>query len=308
MNTATLVLQIADGSRQPFGGATSVRLIDGAQRTVHQAVHHASTIRFTIPFTDGPNDLYRVLVSADDHLDAGQVGVRLDDDAEVAVAVMLLPRKSRLAFEPLSALSAVHPRLEPLMRSFLQRTFGSSDDGAYSQLHDVNAGGLATLLSISSAFAGFGAGQSVTVDGAGQRHPLEFVEELQHLDNDRFFALAQDDMVTWLAAAHRTFSVAPHALHRGSFISFKEVRYPEGNVQFTFSKTADAGVLTLDGDIDLFRDNESHALIELLPTDVLHLNAGTDPRQAYALRWMSVQRAKASGGLGFDPPFSVTAR
>ena len=98
---------------------------------------------------------------------------------------------------------------------------------------------------------------------------------------------------------------AGHLLHKGSFESFKERRYPQGDVQFTFSRTTDPATFTLDADIDLFSDKASHLVLEVFPTDVFRANTGTDPREAYTFRWMSVQRAKAATGLDFDPPFSV---
>ncbi len=310
MTTATLLLQIVDGAREPFSSDIMVRLFDGAQRLVHQAVHKSSRIRFILPFTDGPNDIFRIVVTADDHLDAGQAAVQLRGDAEIDVDVMMLPRRSGFRFEPLSSLGRVHPKLEAILRAFLRQTFpGMDDDGAYRQLQQENPGGLATLFSIASGFAGFGTAsvRPATVDAAAGHHPLEFIEQLLELRNDRFFAIAQTNMIDrWLATAPRTFTNAPHSLHPGSFRSFKEVRYPEGNVQFTFSHRDDPNFVTVDSDIDLFGDEEGHLLIEVFPTDVLHLDSGTDPRQAYAFRWMSVQRAKAATGLDFDPPFAIT--
>jgi hypothetical protein len=207
----------------------------------------------------------------------------------------------------------VHPKLLPLITSFLEEQPGFNGDAeaAYQALQHENPGKVASLLSISSAFAGFGlaaagdAGLFVRpVDAIGS-HPLDFIDKLQRLEPDRFFATASSDMLNWLSGATLTFGSAPHGLHPGSFISFKEVRYAEGNVQFTFSKTTDDKTLVVDTDIDLFGDTVSHLLLEVLPTDGLHVNAGTDPREAYALRWMSVQRTRATTGLDFDPPFSV---
>jgi hypothetical protein len=311
MADATLLLRIVDGQRRPFEQQVLVTLVDGAERIVHRAMHATPQIRFTIPVTNGPIDTYRVTVSADNHLDAGQAAVHLDAGAQSIVDVMLLPRRGMFRFDPLDALGGVHANLAPLLTTFLTEQFGSADEAAYRQLQSTNPGGLATLLSISSAFAGFGAAATTTTgtflmpDDAIGSHPLDFIQKLQRLEPDRFFATASSDMLKWLRGASRTFTGAPNGLHPGSFISFKEVRYPEGNVQFTFSKTGDDAQLIVDSDIDLFKDTASHLLLEVLPTDGLHVNAGTDPRTAYALRWMSVQRVKATTGLDFNPPFAV---
>jgi hypothetical protein len=298
----TLLLRIVDGARQPLAGQTLVTLFDGAQRMVHRAAHHSDQIRFIVPFTDGPNDIYRVTVSADGRLDAGQLGIKLEGQTETAVDVMLLPRASKFDFKALSSLAGVHAKLPALVNAFLTKHFSAADAATYDQLKDQP--GLATLLSITSGFDGFGSGRNVTLDDAGKKHPLEFINELTQLDSDRFFATADAGMVDWLSSSPRTFSTAGHALHQGSFASFKETRYLEGNVQFTFTKTPDQQVVEVDVDIDLFRD-ASHFLLEVVPTDFLHVSGKTDPREAYALRWMGVQRQKAATGLDFQPPFAV---
>ena len=140
---------------------------------------------------------------------------------------------------------------------------------------------------------------------AAKSHPLDFVSRLVDLHADRFFAEVESKMVTWLSSDRETFDNAPFQLHPGAFVSFKEQRYPEGNVQFTFIGKTEDSSYTLDSDIDLFKDQFSHGLLEVFPTDVLHILKYTDPRDAYVLRWMSVQRLKVGSGIDFNPPYAV---
>src|SRR5262245_38700468 len=163
---AKLMVRVVDGARQPFKGDVLISLFDGAQRRVHWAFHSSPFIEFTIPVTDGPLDVYRVVAGAKDRRDAGQLGIPLKEGVMTFVDLMLLPKRASFDFEPLDALADVHPKLLPLVKDFLKENFGGEDQEAYERLQqnedDVNkvpvntAEGLATLLSISSGFVGFG--------------------------------------------------------------------------------------------------------------------------------------------------------
>jgi hypothetical protein len=296
MATGTILVRVADGSREPFGREISVILFDGAQRRVHWASHQRPNIEFTIPVTNGPNDVYRVIVSARDHRDAGQIGIPLRAGMKSTVHVMLLPRRGLPQFASLAALDRVHPGLRSLVEAFLTRTFGAATDESYQKLQRDNPAGLMTLLSIASSFADF-----------RSPHPLDFVDALTELRGDRFFAEARDEMRAFLAAQTNVFGKANSSLHPGAFESFKEGRFREGNVQFTFGRIPNSTRVKLDGDIDLFADKVSHALLEVLPNDVLNPPSVTDARRAYAMRWMSVQRQRELDQSlpPFEPPFSI---
>jgi hypothetical protein len=308
MLETTLSVRVVDGGRQPFQGDVLITLFDGNQQRVHWAFHKTPNVVFTVPLTDGPADVFRVIASADNCKDAGQLGVELKQGTASAVDLMLLPRKGSFVFQPLASLSNYHKNLLPLVQQFLRSMFDSDDQKAYEKLQRDNEEGLATLLSISSAFQGFGASAGVTAVAppiATVSHPLDFVTELVRLEFDRFFAKVSPKIVSWLSSDNQTFAPADFRLHPGAFLSYKEQRYPEGNVQFTFIGKPEDPVYELDSDIDLFKDQGSHFFLEILPTDVFHVIRGTDPRDAYAFRWMSVQRAKPASGLDFIPPYSV---
>ena len=294
--TGKILVRLVDGARDPFGREATVSLFDGAQRRVHMAVHPKPNIEFTIPTSGGLNDTYRVVVNAKDHLDAGQTGIPLRANAFSIVDLMLIPKRSQPAFRQLAELDRVHPRLRPLLEDFLRRRFGSAGDDAYLELQRANTAGLMTLLSISSAFADF----------APPDHPLDFVEALLDLQPDRFYARATDRMLQFLENRAMIFKDADSSLHPDAFKSFKESRHAEGNVQFTFARLEDPTLLKVDCDIDLFADQLSHFFLEVLPNDVFNPPSRTDPRRAYAMRWMSVQRTLASNPAGkFDPPFTL---
>jgi hypothetical protein len=297
MERGTLLVRVADGAREPFARETLVTLFDGAQRRVHSAVHRFPNVEFSIPVTDGPNDIYRVIVSAKDHLDAGQVGVPLKPGSVTILDLMLIPKRARLVFKSLAELDLVHPKLRRLLEDFLVKEFGAANDAAYQRLQQENPAGLMTFFSIAGAFA-----ECHTPD-----HPLDFIDVLFALQRDRFFARATDTMVGFLTQRPSVFSKASSLLHPGAFLSYKETRFMEGNVQFSFSPIAGSTLLKVDGDIDLFKDPLSHLLVEVLPNDVLNPPSVTDARRAYAMRWMSVQRQLATGAVAaaFNPPFTL---
>ena len=313
MSDGRLLIRVFDGARSPFPGDVLISLFDGVQRRVHWAHHSTPFTMFTIPLTDGPLDVFRVVAGAPKHRDAGQLGITLKQDTLSIVNLMLLPQRADFVFQPLATLKNIHQKLFTSVTGFLKKQNLTADDKGYKAFQEKdlkNREGLATLLSIASGFDGFGAGENggsaLAPPIAFGHHPLEYVDELISLEPDRFFAKASSDMTQWLSSDNDTFHIADHSLHPDAFLSFKEQRYPEGNVQFTFAQTeSNPKTFKLDGDIDLFRDLGSHFFLEVVPSDFLHVIDHTDPRDAYAFRWMSVQRAKAASGLDFNPPYSV---
>src|SRR5262245_38280232 len=198
--TGKLMVRVVDGARQPFKGDVLISLFDGAQRRVHWAYHSSPFIEFTIPVTDGPLDVYRVVAGAKDRRDAGQLGIPLKNGVMTFVDLMLLPKRASFEFEPLETLEGIHPKLLPLVKAFLDENFGGDDQEAYEKLQqnedNVNkipvntAEGLATLLSISSGFDGFGTPSTPIIPlkpaETAKHHPLDFVSRLTQLHADRF--------------------------------------------------------------------------------------------------------------------------
>ena len=88
------------------------------------------------------------------------MAIPLKENAVTIVDLMLLPKRATFQFEPLDTLANVHPKLLPLVKTFLKENFGGDDQAAYERLQqnedNVNkipvntAEGLATLLSIAA--------------------------------------------------------------------------------------------------------------------------------------------------------------
>lgn len=294
----TLTLRMFDGARLPLAGKDIlVSLWDGNQRRVHWAYHTASSVQFTIPLADNFVDSYRVAVSAKGYRDAGQTNVRVSDEP-AQVDLMLLPRKAKFEFAGLAGLNG---DLGRLVTAHLTSRYGSATEDTYILLQKEFSEGLATVLNIAGAFTGFA------------QHPLSFAEKFNSLAPDRFFAEAQDAFVGFLESATKEglFQVAPHGLHPGSDFSYKEVRYPEANVQFTITRLPDHKV-TIDADIDYFSDLASHFFLEVFPQDLIPAILGTakrltNPMVVYALRWMAMQRKSAGAGLTFQPAYKIVS-
>jgi hypothetical protein len=84
------------------------------------------------------------------------------------------------------------------------------------------------------------------------------------------------------------------------------VTYGEANAQLTFHendtrKIGSADCVTLELDIDYYRDPLAHAILEVLPNGLTH--ALTNPVEVYVLRWMAGQMA---GTPEFAPLYTVT--
>jgi len=302
MAKGSLLVKVFDGTRALLPNPdVLVSLWDGNQRRVHWNYHKASQIQFTVPLADNFVDNYRVVVSAKGYRDAGQTAVHVST-TPVEVNLMLVPKKPKFSFDELSALGV---KVRKLLEDYLvsQPEYAAANQAAYEALQADNGPGLATLLSISSAFDGFAP------------HPMDFIDRLLTLAPDRFFAVARENFIDFLEQEKKegTFHDAPAGLHPGADLSFKERRYPEANVQFTFTRNKPPnGLVTLDADIDYYADEGSHFLLEILPSDVIPAIIGTskkltDPTVAYALRWMAMQRRFEASGLAFNPPYKIQA-
>ena len=302
MPDGSLILKVFDGTRAPLPQPdVLVSLWDGYQRQVHWNYHKASEVRFIVPLANNFGDTYRVVVGADGYRYAGQSAIRLGA-APAEIELMLLPKKSKLQFDPLATLQ---DRVRNLLKNYMlaRPQYAAADEAAYQALQIDSGPGLATLLNISSAFDGF------------NPHPLDFIEELLSLEPDRFFAHAKAEFIGFLEQEKQegTFESASASLHPGADTSYKENRYPEANVQFTLTrKGMPNGTVKVDADIDYYADPGSHFLLEIFPSDIIPAILGTskrltDSRVAYALRWMAVRRRFNTSNISFDPPYRITA-
>jgi len=302
MREGSLILKIFDGTRAPLPKPdVLVSLWDGYQRRVHWNYHKAAEVRFIVPLANNFGDTYRVVAGADGYRYAGQSAIRVGATA-AEIELMLLPKKSKLQFDPLATLQ---DRVRNLLTNYMlaRPQYAAADEAAYQAVQVDSGPGLATLLNISSAFDGF------------QPHPIDFVQELLSLEPDRFFAHARSEFIDFLKQERQegTFDTVSANLHPGADVSYKETRYPEANVQFTFTrKGIPNGTVKVDADIDYYADPASHFLLEIFPGDVIPAILGTskkltDSRVAYALRWMAMRRRFNTSNISFDPPYRITA-
>lgn len=106
------------------------------------------------------------------------------------------------------------------------------------------------------------------------------------LYRDRFFAAVNEDLLS-------TIKNAPGDLIASEEIdpdlNFKEKRFGEANLELTFHENG----RVLEVDLDYFKDRLAHLFLEVIPNfagkNVGRKNSSTDPRIAYALRWMAAK-------------------
>jgi len=150
--------------------------------------------------------------------------------------------KTRQIIRPSPALRATLSQKNLLKNYMVARPqYAAAGEPAYQALQINSGSGLATLLNVSSAFDGF------------NPHPMDFIQELLSLEPDRFFAHAKAEFIGFFEQEklEGTFHTAPASLHPGADLSCKENRYPEANVQFTFTrKGMPNGTVKVDADID----------------------------------------------------------
>ncbi|HTH53467.1 MAG TPA: hypothetical protein VL495_05930 [Edaphobacter sp.] len=298
-----LRLRIFDGSRELFAAPKSflVRIVDGNQQQRVCQEFSQSDIMFSLPFFNNFGDNYTVLVSADGYKDAGFYPVKLSDTYLRTLDVMLVPKASGFSF--------VNARWDAAKQKY-PFLGGDLDDAAcearYERLLDASEKSLACLLNLTEAL-----GQIPL----SQETPLQYIRQARW-DGD--FKPAQDRFFSWcdrglidqvrIGASLKQFAEepAPGLLHPGATHSWKQVRFGEANVQLTFhendvKRIGDTDCVTLEVDIDYYRDLSAHAIMEVIPNGLTH--ALTDPVQVYVLRWMA---GRMAGVPEFAPLYTVT--
>jgi hypothetical protein len=70
----------------------------------------------------------------------------------------------------------------------------------------------------------------------------------------------------------------------------------------TFHEKADApaGLVSVEVDMDYFRDRAAHTIVEVVPN--FFTQGLTDPKRIYVLRWIAGRQA---GVPDFDPPYTI---
>jgi hypothetical protein len=148
-NKSTMVVTVYDGTRQPIQGREfRIRILDGFQNMLFDDYEPGPAKVFRLPYRDNLRDNCTVLVTADDHVDAGFTPVKLSTAAVAMVDLMLLPDNATFQFVAWDALKEA----DSTVASFIG--LGSSDAEAeahYDNLRQSKPPALASLLNLTTA-------------------------------------------------------------------------------------------------------------------------------------------------------------
>lgn len=304
---AKLSLNVFDGRRQPIRPEVNmlIKLVDGTQKQIYWGHQYGPSVSFSVPFYNNFGDNYTVIVSANDHQQAGFHPVRVDKDEEQTLYLMLLPDDTSFDFSAATweALGDTHSELRDFFAA------GSQDpaeaEARYNELMDNQPKSLACLLNVTTAMA-----QVDLSSGTALEYLKQLIWEGVSIKQDRFFAFADKALLGKIqeAAAQGDFSPEPlpGVFHPGATVSFKQNQFGEANLQLSFhegiTKVID-GVecVKVEADMDYYKDPVAHALLEVLHN---HFAGPTDPIAAYVLRWIAGRHADIPE---FDPLYTIEA-
>lgn len=300
----TIEVSAYDGTREliAVGKPLLFQIFDGDQKAVATKSQKAPVMRKTLAISNSLRDRYRVIVSGQNYRQAGFYPVVLKADKVLSLDLMLLPANDRFDFGDAewNQLCKTHPK----WTSFLARGTQSSYE-QYVAFMEKTPAQLAAFLNFAEALSDVRFPTGVAFDYLEQ--PL--TPDLdQSCFDDRCFAFAEEGIVKQLEVCveQGTFEHAISTLHAGATRSFKEVRFGEANLQITLHENDRQEInskccLKVEIDMDYFRDNLSHMLLEVLPNQFA---GNTDPCRIYVLRWMAGRQAGISD---FNPPYKIVS-
>ena len=299
-----LILRIFDGTRNLFAAPAKflITITDGNQKQLVRDYFNAPTQAFDLPFYDNFGDLYSVVVWADGYRQVGFAPVKLSDSTPTTLDLMLVANDPGFSF--------VNARWDAVFQKF---PFLGGDTDAptaqarYENLLDRHEPVIACFLNLVEAMS-----QILLADGT----PLPYIKQMRWdmaPQQDRFFAYCDAELVDQVrdAANHGLFAQesAASVFHPGATNSWKQIQFGEANVQLTFHENApDSKVIngvkcvTLEPDIDYYRDLGAHTIFEVIPNGLTH--SLTDPIEVYVLRWVAGQHA---GVPQFAPLYTLTS-
>lgn len=299
-----LQVRIFDGTRQLFSAPAQflITITDGNQKQLIREYYDSPIQSFELPFYDNFGDDYSVVVWAQGYRQAGFTPVKLSDTNAVTLDIMLVADDPGFSF--------VNARWNTVAQKF---PFLAGDTDAvtaqarYENLLDQQPQAVACFLNLVEAMR-----QIFLASGT----PLEYIKQMRWdmpPQRDRFFAYCDPELVNQVrsAADKGLFSREPGSsvFHPGATNSWKQIQFGEANVQLTFHENdPDCKVIdgvkcvTLEPDIDYYRDPGAHAILEVMVNGLTH--SLTDPIQVYVLRWMAGQHA---GIPQFEPLYTLTS-
>lgn len=279
-----------------------VRVIDGDKQQVLAEVLPGPTIDIKVPTFDNTRDFYTVLASVDGFVQSGFFPVKVAANTLRPVFLMLLPKNGRPKFTRAtwSRLKEEDPEAVDLFMADAASEAAAKRRYGSLLKRDPNVG--AGLWNIVTALA-----QIHLSTGTALSYMRELIWDAT-MQQDRLFGFADRELVEQVevAAAQGAFApeVGPGIFHPGATSSFKQLAFGEANVQLTFHEEDDVpdGLVGIEVDLDYFRDQAAHAILEVVPN--LFTRGLTDPKRVYVLRWIASRQA---GIPDFSPPYTIEA-
>ncbi|MBS1815037.1 MAG: hypothetical protein JSS87_09210 [Acidobacteria bacterium] len=305
MSTSSLVVRVFDGTGQIFPAGTQLLLtvIDGNQKQIIRQEFTSGQIRVQgLPFYNNFGDNYAVIAFVEGFRQAGYAPVKLSPAEEVTVDLMLIPKDPVFNYAGFSW-EAAKARL-----SFLAPLPGQSEEDAkqrFSQMWETNGSkSLACMLNLVTAMD--------AID-LGGRSPVSYIRQIRwdhkFPAQDRFFAYCDAALIDAVrtAAAKGIFEPEHGAgiFHPGATLSWKQVEYPEANVQLTFHTNpldcvSGSNWVTVEPDIDYYKDLAAHSILEVCRNEAT--GSLTEPAEVFVLRWMEQKRL---GRPEFSPGYTL---
>lgn len=304
MDSSTLVVRLFDGTGAMFPAGTRVLLTvtDGNQKQIVRDYFTAAQIELRVPFYDNFGDNYAVIAYVDGYKQAGYAPVKLSPNAPLTADLMLIPNEPVFNFAGLSWEKAKQKM------PFLAALPGQPDEDAqmrFSQLMETNGSkSLACMLNLVTAM------EAIDLDG---RSPVSYLRQIRwdykFPAQDRFFAYCDAALVDAVRAAAAKGEFEPEhgsaIFHPGATLSWKQVEYPEANVQLTFHTNAmdcvpGSNWVTVEPDIDYYKDLGAHAILEVTRNTLT--GSLTEPAEVFVLRWIEQRRL---GRQDFVPGYTL---
>jgi hypothetical protein len=303
MALCSLSVHLYDGARRPLSapGDRLITIRNGRAKTLRSGFFSGSIVRFSaLPFDDGPDNHFQIIVSAKDHQQAGAFR-RVAAGGSHDVHLMLVPKRPTVEFDypTLSRLQAADPVLAAKLQA-------DKLPQAYEQLLARESG--LPLLCLCNGIEALRSLQSEL-----ETDLLQHIQQIEltprpagtaarrGIYRDRFFARVTPALRQTLTSQSAQSLLQPVTFDRDD--NLKEIRYHEANVELTFHEEN-----ILEVDLDYYRDLGAHFFLEVIPNKLGSAlgrsDAATDPRTAYALRWMAYRNASRNRDH-FAPPVAL---
>ena len=312
-DTATILLTIFDGTRQPIGTGVKnllIRIIDGNQKQLSSNFYTGSSFSFEVPFYDNFGDSYTLIASADRYKQAGFTPLNVLRTLPQTLDLMLLPEHGDFRFANASWANVQQKYPEIYSVLMCGASIESDAQAQYEDLMEDNPPALACFWNLMTAMRGIQLPSGT---------PLTYLKQIIWKDNsdrnifapkqDRFFAYADKALVGQVRSAAQQGEFAPeldpHLFHKGATSSYKQTKFGEANVQLTFHEDDTQRIngtdcIVVEPDIDYYKDLAAHALLEVIANALS--GSLTDPKNVYVLRWIAGRRA---GVPEFNPPYTI---